>query len=268
MCELFAMSSLYPASVSFSLEEFARHGGISGPHTDGWGIAFYDELDVRLFRETDPASNSPCILFIRDQRYPSKLVVSHIRKATIGDVRLPNTQPFCRETGGRMHLFAHNGDLERIRDQPEIRLGDHRPIGDTDSEYAFCHLMRELQRIWLTGRAPDLATRYALIAEFAALLRPLGPANFIYADGEYLFAHGHIRTQPGREGFHPPGLHWLCRSCSPHHRPAAIPGVGFEYQGPPQKAALIATIPLTDERWQPLGEGELAVFRDGERIAP
>ncbi|MES9904747.1 MAG: class II glutamine amidotransferase [Sedimenticola sp.] len=40
MCELFAMSSLEPASVSFSMEEFSRHGGLSGPHRDGWGIAF------------------------------------------------------------------------------------------------------------------------------------------------------------------------------------------------------------------------------------
>ncbi len=268
MCELFAMSSLYPASISFSLEEFSRHGGLSGPHKDGWGIAYYENLDVRLFREPNSASDSPCIEFIRDQRYPSKLVISHIRKATMGEISLRNTQPFCREAGGRMHLFAHNGDLPGIDAQPLVQLGDHRPIGSTDSEYAFCHLMRCLQPVWRPQAAPDLATRYRVIDEFAALIRPIGPANFIYSDGEYIFVHGHVRTQPGREGFHPPGLYWLCRSCTPSHTPVEIPGIEMEYQGPPQKAALIATVPLTDEKWQPLGEGELLVFKNGERVVP
>ena len=42
MCELFAMSSRVPATVTFSLEEFARHGGLTAPHKDGWGIVYYD----------------------------------------------------------------------------------------------------------------------------------------------------------------------------------------------------------------------------------
>jgi hypothetical protein len=39
MCELFAMSTRYPSTVQLSLEEFSRHGGLFGPHKDGWGIA-------------------------------------------------------------------------------------------------------------------------------------------------------------------------------------------------------------------------------------
>lgn len=35
MCELFSMSARLPAEVRFSLEEFSRHGGLSGPHKDG-----------------------------------------------------------------------------------------------------------------------------------------------------------------------------------------------------------------------------------------
>ena len=48
MCELFALSSLHPATVRLSFEEFSRHGGLAGPHKDGWGIVFYDGRDVRL----------------------------------------------------------------------------------------------------------------------------------------------------------------------------------------------------------------------------
>ena len=32
MCELFAMSSDVPATVNYSLEEFLRYGGLTGPH--------------------------------------------------------------------------------------------------------------------------------------------------------------------------------------------------------------------------------------------
>jgi len=42
MCELFAVSSKVPTNVSFSLEEFSRHGGGTAHHKDGWGLAFYD----------------------------------------------------------------------------------------------------------------------------------------------------------------------------------------------------------------------------------
>ena len=38
MCELFAMSARQPATVSLSLEEFARHGGETARHRDGWGV--------------------------------------------------------------------------------------------------------------------------------------------------------------------------------------------------------------------------------------
>ncbi|HHH39276.1 MAG TPA: class II glutamine amidotransferase, partial [Sedimenticola sp.] len=143
--------------------------------------------------------------------------------------------------------------------------------GETDSEWSFCHLMYLLQNLWLPpGAPPSLDRRYRAVTEFARKLQPLGPANFVYSDGEYLFVHGHRRTQPGREGFHPPGLHWLCRTCSPGARHAPIPGLSFDPAAriPHQKAVLVASVPLTDEAWKPLGEGEILVFRRGEQVLP
>lgn len=268
MCELFSLSSEYPTSVSFSLAEFKRHGGLSGPHKDGWGIAFYEHKDIRLIRETDAAATSPCLEFLRRHQYHSDIIVSHLRLATSGSITLQNTQPFCRELGGRMHLFAHNGDLLNIRTLPEFELGHYLPIGETDSEWAFCHLLKRMQHIWLTGASPTLDLRYSIISSFAQRIRPLGPANFIYSDGEYLFVHGHKRTQPGRAGFHPPGLHWLCRSCRmPSQKSgAAADSSSSEYKL--QQVALVASVPLTDEPWLPFAEGELMVFSKGRRLVP
>ncbi len=268
MCELFAMSGRYPANVSFSLEEFARRGGSSGPHKDGWGIAFYEQKDVRLIRDTDSAAHSPCVEFIRRYKVPSKLIISHVRMATIGAVSLMNTQPFHRELGGRMHVFAHNGDLTNIQARQDFPLGNYHPLGDTDSEFAFCHLLGQLQALWKPGVTPSLQHRYRQITAFAEKISPLGPANFLYSDGEYLFAHGHKRTQPGREGFHPPGLYWLCRSCFASALQVEIPGVKMEYGEKAQHVALVATVPLTSEKWIPLSEGEVLVLKDGKAVQP
>lgn len=261
------MSSRYPTTVSFSLEEFSRHGGLTGPHKDGWGIAFYEEEDVRFVKEAGAASKSACVDFIRNQNFLSTLVISHIRFATQGGVKLKNTQPFCRELGGRMHVFAHNGDLKGIEKLPNMRLGMFQPIGETDSEYAFCYLMHMMQQRWFSREVhPDLKSRYEIIQAFAFAIKDLGPANFLYSDGEFLFVHGHKRRQPGKEGFHPPGLHYLCRTCSTDSEYADFKGINLQYKGEKQKVLLIATVPLSEENWTQLEEGQILVVHQGTLI--
>ena len=268
MCELFALNSRFPANVALSMSEFARHGGDTKPHKDGWGIAFFAGRDVRLIRDTDAAADSPCVDFLRHHQYRSRLVISHLRLATVGKVTLANTQPFGRELAGRMHLFAHNGDLPGIEALPSASRPRFQPIGETDSEIAFCRLLEQLTAIWDAPEPPSLADRHQVVRHFADEIALLGPANFIYADGEYLFAHGDKRSQSGREGYHPPGLHWLCRSCSAEQAHPQIDGITLSFSSQWQQVALIASVPLTDGPWKPFAGGELAVFRDGERVTP
>lgn len=213
MCELFAMSSRLPATVNLSLEALAKHGGLTGPHKDGWGVGFYEDHDVQLIREAAPASKSDWVRFIEEHDLRSRTVISHIRLASVGEPVLKNTQPFSRELGGRMHLFAHNGDLKDIRSAKTLGPGLHRPVGATDSEYAFCILLARLQHLWLTSdEPPQLHERFKVVRDFAAELRPLGPANFLYADGDVLFAHGH-RRRHSDDTVRSPGLCFLHRHC-------------------------------------------------------
>jgi len=266
MCELFSMSASVPADVKFSLEEFSRHGGLTGPHKDGWGIAYYAQRDVRLVKEPLPAHDSACLRFIQDHPFAAALVVSHIRKATQGALTLPNCQPFVRELGGAMHVFAHNGDLDHARLRERLAPGVHRPVGDTDSEYAFCALLGRMEKLWLQADgAPPLAARRDVVADFAGELRALGPANFLYSDGDALFAHGHKRKHDGT--IRPPGLHVLCRRCARGSGNAALATEGLEIrprEAGEQEVVLFASVPLTREAgWRALGEGELVVARDG-----
>lgn len=259
------MSSRELATVTFSLGIFAEHGGKSAPHADGWGVAFYDDADVRVIRDTTCASRSPWVEFVAQHALRSRFVISHIRKATDGVVALKNTQPFSRELGGRMHVFAHNGHAPDIKNHPQFRIESYRPIGDTDSEYAFCILLERLASIWHDAEAlPPLATRIDVVNRFARDFRQVGLANFLYSDGEVIVAHGHRRKQPDGE-FKAPGLFWLRRQCAlrdPYGKSAGVTVTSDE-----QDVVLVASVPLTPEGWEPFGEGEVVAIADGRFVS-
>jgi glutamine amidotransferase len=107
-------------------------------------------------------------------------------------------------------------------------------------------------------------TRLAVVADFAAELRKLGPANFLYADGDALFAHGHRRIQAdGR--VEPPGLYLLTRLCHAQNQPLQAHGVCVDDDF--QQIVLLASVPLSEESWQPLTEGETVAVAAGEVLA-
>ncbi|MFA5940200.1 MAG: class II glutamine amidotransferase [Sinimarinibacterium sp.] len=268
MCELFAMSSRLPATVRYSFAEFSRRGGGTAPHADGWGIGYYVDRDVRVIREAEPAVASSCARLLNEAPFASDLVISHIRLATVGARLLRNTQPFQRELGGRVHLFAHNGKLDVGALRPMLHGDGHRPVGETDSELAFCVLLQRLRALWMAADAvPELAARLAVVTALAAQLRALGPANFLYTDGDALFVHAHRRTQaPGR--IEPPGLHVLERHCPLQMARLEVPGLEIDAtETGAQDVVLVASVPLTPEDgWRPLAEGEVLAIRSGRVI--
>ena len=79
------------------------------------------------------------------------------------------------------------------------------------------------------------------------------------------FVHAHKRYNPITHDRRPPGLHVLVRSCEVDSARLAA-GIEIADGDPAQRIVLVATVPLSDEPWQPLGEGELIVLRDGDVI--
>ncbi len=134
MCELLGMSANVPTDICFSFTGLVKRGGQTGPHTDGWGITFYDGKGSRSFKDPKAASESAIAGLVQNYPIKSCAVISHIRQANVGKVGLENTHPFSRELWGREWTFAHNGQLE---DSEQLALGYYQPIGDTDSERAF-----------------------------------------------------------------------------------------------------------------------------------
>lgn len=269
MCELLAVSTSRPARLAFSLHTLAARGSPTGGTRDGWGVAFHQGDDVALFREPGAAGDSALVRYLESQGPATSLAISHIRHATQGPVRLSNTQPFVRQLAGRTHVFAHNGDLAGLDVASGADAAHWQPVGDTDSERAFCALLARVDPLWAAaGGVPSIAARLSLLADFAAGLRRLGPANFLYADGDALFAHGHRRIQPAVGRIEPPGLWTLQRHCTGGDEPPQCQGgVAIADGDGSRTVQCIASVPLTDEAWRPLAEGELLAVRGGDVLA-
>ena len=265
MCELLGLTSSAPVTANISLPTLAAHGAATGTYADGWGVGFYEGLDVRLIKEATGAANSDWVRFIANHDLRSRLVIAHTRHATRGARSYSNSQPFVRELAGRIHLFAHNGDLPGIFGSNAFQPERFNPIGETDSERAFCILLDRMASIW-TGPnvAPTLRERFAIVSEFANQLRALGPANFLYSDGDHLFAHGHRRKHADTGKVEAPGLVSLERQCQ--HDGIGFADSGLSIHGDDQHVTLFASVPLTDEHWKPLAEGELVAVSRGQLV--
>ena len=262
MYELLALSSRLPTSVTLSLSAFAQHRGAD----DGWGVAFYNSGDARLYKEPELAAESEWLAVIQQRRLSASLFISHIRYATRGNRSLPNTQPFSRELGGRVHLFAHNGRFDSIERDYAGSWKRYQPIGETNSEIAFCILLERLAPLWAGSSIPALDKRLAVFTQFAADMAAIGPANLLYSDGDVLFVHGHRRTQAdGRIA--PPGLWRLSRQCEKCRDTAEREQEkSSTVDHRQQQVMLFASIPLSDEPWAPVAEGEVLAIRHGRLL--
>jgi len=262
VCELVGLSAANPIDLTFSLAQLARRGGYEAANLEGWGLAAYEDFDVYLAREPRPASDSRLRECMENHLPATHLAISHLRQATLGLRCLRNTQPFVRTLGARKHVFAHNGHLPDLL-QGAQQMDRWRPVGDTDSEIAFGILLTRLEKIWSTDSPPELHRRIEVVEAFARQLRPLGPANFLYSDGELLIAHGNRRIKPDGE-IRPPGL--VMHECY-DTTSQGFHGNGISAQRNGEAALIFASVPLSDNGWEPLSAGELVVARQGEIVA-
>ena len=181
MCQLLGMNANTPTDLMFSFTGFARR---AEEHKDGFGIAFFEDAGVRLFVDPQSARSSPVAEMVRHYPIRSSNIIAHIRKATQGRVALENTHPFQRELWGRYWVFAHNGDLKNFA--PRLHSAFH-PVGNTDSELAFCWLMQELAKAH--AAMPSISELSQTLGELTPRVAAHGTFNFMLSNGEALWAH-------------------------------------------------------------------------------
>ena len=252
MCELLGMSANTPTDLCFSFTELTRRGGDSGPHKDGWGVAFYEGRGVQTFHESRASAQSDIARMVQTHPIKSEIAICHIRQANVGDVCLANTHPFQRELWGRYWTFAHNGQLNQFEPRPGI----YEPVGTTDSEALFCDLMNAIRSS--LDRDVDLTTLTRFLVKHSDAYSKRGVFNLLLSNGDWLFTYCTTKMAAitRRSPFGPARL-----------QDADVTVDFGTVTTPSDVVSVIATEPLTvDERWDRYEPHEWRMWRKGEVI--
>jgi predicted glutamine amidotransferase len=249
------MNCNVPTDIVFSFTGFAMRGGRTDTHHDGWGIAFFEGAGVRHFVDHQAAIESPIAELIKKYPIKSRNVIAHIRKATQGQVALENCHPFVRELWGQYWVFAHNGDLKEFH---PVLNGPFRPVGNTDSERAFCYLLQELRSRFGDVEAPAQQALRAALADLVPGIARHGTFNMLLASGTALYVHCST------------SLHYIVRQFPFITAKLSDEDVSVDFSQvttPNDRVAIIVTAPLTtNETWTAFAPGELKLFIDGAPV--
>jgi predicted glutamine amidotransferase len=191
MCRVFGCVAAEPASIRYELLEAANPMiRQSEEHDSGWGMAVYERangLDPKLVRFPEAAHADGDFRDATSMR--GRIFNVHVRRATMGDLTLANTHPFCLGS----YSFGHNGTIVRYPRLVEPGVVTV-PAGDTDSEAFFNFLMAHYD-----AGDPIGSLRHAIRTTIER--SPFSGLNFLFSDGDRLFAY--------RLGLF--ALHWLHR---------------------------------------------------------
>jgi glutamine amidotransferase len=240
-----------PTDIVFSFTGFALRGGLTDEHQDGWGIAFFEGAGVRHLVDYRAAVRSPLAELIKAHPIKSTNVIAHIRKATQGGIALENCHPFIRECWGINWVFAHNGDLHGF--EPELDSG-YRPVGNTDSERAFCFVLQQLRQRF-GAQAPAFSDLCSFLQQLCNEVAQFGTFNMMLSNGAALFVYCSTK------------LHYIIRQFPFNTARLSDQDMSIDFAEvttPKDRVAVIATEPLTNnEIWEAFAPGEFKVFVDG-----
>ncbi|MCX7677694.1 MAG: class II glutamine amidotransferase [Spirochaetes bacterium] len=253
MCELLGLAFSEPIMPTLSFRGF-RHRGKD--NRDGWGLAYYPDESVQVIKEPLPAFKSKLSEFLQYySKIKSKIIIAHVRYTSGTSITYKNTHPFQRELFGKEYVFAHNGTLKGYT---SFNTGRFTPVGETDSEYAFCRILHSIEGENIKQWTSESFNR---LHDILKAINNSGSFNCLISDGEYLFCY---RDKNGYNG--------LCfvqrsapfgkvRLCDEDYEINLA-----EEKSKTQKGFIVATKPLTDETWNSFAPAELIVFKNGVMV--
>jgi glutamine amidotransferase len=264
---------------------------------DGWGIGLYKTNSEQVgqnrvsvvIKEANTCTSSESFSNELNKTgiVKSNIVISHVRIASCHAANKPliygdneefaiynsfNTHPFQRILFGKEWLFAHNGTLNGIENGGFPLEPEFQPLGGTDSEYAFCFILSELLRHAKNiGTIPTFRDVVAIINSAANRISRKGGFNMLMSNSDYVYAYSnngrlnYVYRHPGTDGAHPD--YSQIKVVDREYREMKIEEL---QKSDDEKAVIIATNKLTRNEpynWKGLDQGELYIFKNGERIS-
>ena len=225
---IFGLSALKDTDTNEYLKAFYSH---SPQHPHGWGLAVLDRETALIEKESLEASRSNYLRERLSQSVRARLLLAHIRYATVGHVAYSNCHPFSgTDDSGRRWTLTHNGT---IFDCPALSAYVGRQNGETDSERILLYV---IDRVNAAQREKPLsfAERFALLDGLISDMAGGNKLNLMLSDGRNLYIHTNCRDT----------LYCLEK----------------------ENEALFSSVPLTGEDWKPVPFTTLLAYRDGRRV--
>ncbi|MDX1479904.1 MAG: class II glutamine amidotransferase [Saprospiraceae bacterium] len=143
MCRLYGFISSHPRKVECELIRSQNslmaqsHRDTEGHRNpDGWGLGAYKRSVPYVVKQVETAAESEDYRWTASETMADR-VISHIRRATVGNISRENTHPFVHDD----LMLAHNGHIEHFDKVRERLLGELTSEeatwieGTTDSEH-------------------------------------------------------------------------------------------------------------------------------------
>jgi len=249
MCRLFGLIANKEVDIKFSMLEASNKFKYQGGNNpNGWGIGWYENNKPQIFKKGESAFCSDSFdKKVKD--ITSKIVIAHVRLASSGISNYDkNAHPFVYNNW----IFAHNGTVneDRIRKllkEPFNQKFTSEPI---DSEIYFRFVLQCIEE------------EADIIKGIRKAVKEVTPdasgENFIMSDGKQLYCF-----KNGRD------LYFLVRE--PGLKP--VDGISEDTQMlikskkiADEKAVIVATEKITEERWNKIEENTLLICKDNLEI--
>lgn len=193
MCRILAISGKIDHQESaFILEKFQRLAGCgkvpgaSEGHKDGWGIVAYAEGKPFLYaRNCRDASKDPkyseTVEGLKNKKF--NILISHLRKASIGLRNTNNTHPFACGC----FSFCQNGTVLESKKIPLSAKFKKKVKGNSDSEGIFAYILQRLNE----KKKTDTETISKAIDKSVEYIRKnldYTAMNIVFSDGKIIWA--------------------------------------------------------------------------------
>jgi predicted glutamine amidotransferase len=194
MCRILSISGKIEykktTEIIQKFQRLAEYGkvpkGAGKGHKDGWGILAYEKNKPELFvRNYRNAIRDPIYLKTVEGLKESgvDIVISHLRKASVGVKNINNAHPFVYEN----YSFCQNGTIFGNEKIPLKVKFKNLVRGETDSEKLFVYILQFLSE---HKKSDALSIRNAIKKAIINVRENFDftASNMIFSDGKYIWA--------------------------------------------------------------------------------